>query len=337
MNNPIKTGLLAYGMSGRVFHAPFVQSHPGFHLSAITERSKNDAEKDYPGVLIYRDPERLLNDNQIELVIVNTPNHTHYEYAKAALNAGKHVLIEKPLTVLKAEAEELFSLAFRKSLKVFAYQNRRFDSDYLSVKKVLESKKLGNIVEAHFRFDRYRDEISHKYFKENAMPGAGILYDLGAHIVDQAISLFGVPDDFYKTYGKNRKQTEVDDFAQVHLKYKNGLNVFITTNMLVLAPQPSYILHGTKGSFSKCRTDIQEEQLLAGIKPGDEPYGIEKPGQDGKLVYLNEANERIEETIPADKGNYSTLFTEVYEAIRSNAEYYVKQNEIIAQLSILQK
>lgn len=337
MNTPIKTGLLAYGMSGKVFHAPFIDAHPGFELTTIVERSKNDVPQDYPQVQQLRDIDELIHNPEIELVIVNTPNYTHYEYAKAALNAGKHVLIEKPLSVLRAEAEELFSLAFRKNLKVFAYQNRRFDSDFKSVKQVLESGKLGKIVEAHFRFDRYRDEISHKFFKEQQIPGAGILYDLGAHIIDQAISLFGVPDDFFKSYSSNRQNTEVDDYAYVHLKYKKGMNVFITANMLVADAPPAYSLFGTKGTYKKGRTDVQEEQLLAGLKPDDENYGIEKAGSAGKLIFYNDKGEINGESIVADKGDYMTLFDNVYSSIRKDEDYYVQQNEIIAQLSILQK
>lgn len=337
MERKIRAGLMAYGMSGKVFHAPFLDQHPGFELVAIVERSKNEAIKDYPYIIQYRDNDSLLANDSIDLIVVNTPNFTHYEYAKAALQAGKHVLIEKPLAVLKTEAEELFALAFRKNLQVFAYQNRRFDSDYLSVKEVLDSKKLGNIVEAHFRFDRYRPEISHKFFKEQPMPGAGILYDLGAHIIDQAISLFGVPDDFVKTYGNNRPVTEVDDYATVHLKYKKGLNVFITANMLVANPLPSYVLHGTKGSFTKHRTDVQEEQLLAGMKPLDEGYGIEKPHSEGVLVYFDEENQSNKQLVKAKQASYMHLFDDVYEAIVHQKPYYVKQNEIIAQLSILEK
>jgi scyllo-inositol 2-dehydrogenase (NADP+) len=337
MENLIKTGLLAYGMSGKVFHAPFIDKHPGFELTAIVERSKNDVLTDYPNVKQLREIDAIINNPEIELIIVNTPNYTHFEYAKAALNAGKHVLIEKPLSVLRSEAEELFSLAFRKNLKVFAFQNRRFDSDYKSVKEILGSGKLGKIVEAHFRFDRYRDEISYKFFKEQQIPGAGILYDLGAHIIDQAISLFGIPDDFYKTYSNNRKLTEVDDYASVHLKYKTGTNIFITANMLVADAPPAYSLYGTKGSFTKNRTDIQEEQLLSGLKPDDENYGAEVSGAEGKLVYYTDGGERKEELIAAERGNYMSLFDNVYDAIRADKEYFVKQNEIIAQLSILQK
>ena len=337
MEQQIKVGLMAYGMSGKIFHTPFLENHSNFDLVAIVERSKNDAQKDYPLVKIYRDIESLLADNSIELVVVNTPNFTHYEYAKAALNAGKHVLIEKPFSVLKAEAEELFSLAFRKGLKVLAYQNRRFDSDFMAVEKVVKSGRLGKISEAHIRFDRYRNEIGIKKFKEENVPGSGIFYDLGAHIIDQAIFLFGVPSEFHKTYGKYRENTEVDDFAQAHLKYPNGLNVFLTCNMLVVKQQAAYVFHGSKGSLVKNRTDEQENQLNAGVKLTDEAYGKEKPNQEGHLYTLSENGEVIEEMLPAEVGNYRLLFDEVYKAINGDGSYFVNQNDVLAQISILEK
>ena len=328
---------MAYGMSGKIFHAPFFEEHNGFELVAITERSKNDAAKDYPKTITYRDIEDLLADENIELVVVNTPNYTHFEFAKAALNAGKNVLIEKPFSVTKAEAEELFSLGFRKGLKVLAYQNRRFDSDFMAVQKVLKSGKLGKIIEAHIRFDRYRNEISPKKFKEEAVPGAGIFYDLGAHMVDQAIALFGVPIEFVKTYGKYRENTEVDDFAQVHLKYPSGLNVFVTCNMLVVKPQPAYTFYGIKGTLIKQRADEQENQLNAGITLKDPIYGKEKPQQEGILYTINNQNEVLEELIPSETGDYKLLFDEVYQAINGDGNYFVSQQDITAQLAILEK
>lgn len=334
---PIKTGLLAYGMSGRIFHAPFLNAHDGFELSAIVERSKSDAINDYPNVAHIRNYEDLLADESIELVVVNTPNFTHYQYAKEALNAGKHVLIEKPVAVLRKEAEELFALAYRKNLKVLAYQNRRFDSDFLSVKEILESGKLGKIIEAHFRFDRYRNEISYKLFKEEAVPGSGVLYDLGAHVIDQAISLFGAPSDFEKVYSCNRTGSVVDDYANLHLKYKSGPNVYVTTNMLVADEPPAYSIYGTRGTFTKHRTDIQETQLLAGMLPTDTIYGIENENCEGRLVYMTEVGEKKIEEIPAGKGNYMMLFDEVYNTIRRDTEYFVKQSDILSQLELLEK
>ena len=337
MEQQIKVGLMAYGMSGKIFHAPFLEAHSNFELIAVVERSKNNAQKDYPHVKIYRDIESLLSDATIDLIVVNTPNFTHFEYAKAALNAGKHVLIEKPFSVLRKEAEELFSLAFRKGLKVLAFQNRRFDSDFMAVEKVVKSGKLGRISEAHIRFDRYRNEISPKKFKEENVPGAGVFYDLGAHIIDQAISLFGVPAECHKTYGKYRDNTEVDDFAQAHLKYSNGLNVYVTCNMLVVKAQAAYAFYGSKGSLIKARTDEQENQLNAGIKLSDDEFGKEKPNQEGHVYTLSENGELIDELIPAEVGNYRLLFDEVYNAIKGDGSYFVNQNDVLAQLSILEK
>lgn len=337
MENKIKVGLLAYGMSGKIFHAPFIDAHDGFELTAINERSKDDAKNDYPNVIIYREIETLLNNDRLELVIINTPNYTHYEYAKAAINAGKNVLIEKPFSVTKAEAEELYSLAFRKGLKVLAFQNRRFDSDFMAVQKVIKAGKLGKISEAHIRFDRYRNEISLKQFKEKPYPGAGVFYDLGAHIIDQAIALFGIPSEFKKTYGKYRKETEVDDYAQVHLKYPNGLNVFVTCNMLVVHPQPAYIFNGEKGTLVKNRTDVQENQLLAGIKPSDDKYGIEEKNQEGFLYTIDDNGNVSKDILLTEKGNYMLLFDDVYKALKSDKDYFINQNDILAQLSILER
>ncbi|MEO6162374.1 MAG: Gfo/Idh/MocA family oxidoreductase [Pelobium sp.] len=337
MESKIKVGLMAYGMSGKIFHAPFFHAHEGFELRAVTERTKNDAAKDYPKIHTYRDVEALLADESLELIVVNTPNFTHYEFAKATLNAGKHVLIEKPFSVSKAEAEELFSLGFRKGLKVLAYQNRRFDSDFMTVEKVVKSGKLGKITEAHIRFDRYRNEISLKGFKEKDVPGAGIFYDLGAHMIDQAIALFGIPSEFDKTYGKYRPGTEVDDFAHAHLKYSNGLNVFLTTNMLVVKPQPAYTFYGSKGTLIKDRTDEQENQLQAGMKPTDTGYGKEKDDSEGHLFTFDDKGALKDEPLPSETGDYKLLFDEVYKAIRGDGNYFINQNDILGQLSILEK
>lgn len=337
MEKQIKVGLMAYGMSGKIFHAPFFSHHDGFELVAVTERSKNDAAKDYPGIITYRDVESLLADESLELIVINTPNFTHYDFAKAALNAGKHILIEKPFSVTKSEAEELYSLAFRKGLKALAYHNRRFDSDFMTVQKVVKSGKLGRIIEAHIRFDRYRNEISTKGFKEKNVPGAGIFYDLGSHMIDQAITLFGIPAEFHKTYGKYRENTEVDDFAQAHLKYPNGLNVYVTCNMLIVKAQAAYAFSGSKGSLIKGRTDEQENQLNAGIKLTDAVYGKELPNQEGHLYTIDADGKVTDELLPSETGNYRLLFDEVYKAIRGNGSYFVNQNDILAQLSILEK
>jgi scyllo-inositol 2-dehydrogenase (NADP+) len=336
MNKIISAGLMAYGMSGKVFHGPFLNAHPGFKLHAVTERHHKNAEKDYPGITSYDDIETLLADPEIELIVINTPNFTHYDYAKQALTAGKNILIEKPLTATSAEAKELFEVAEGAGLKIFVYQNRRWDSDFTAVKNIIRSEKLGKLSEVHFRYDRYKAELNVKTFKEENVPASGLQYDLGPHLLDQAISIFGKPDSFHKILGKNRLNTLVDDYFSIHLAYGDGLNVFVHANLLVTDVQPAFVVHGINGSFIKERADVQEEQLLIGIKPGEPGFGIEAKGKEGKLT-LRDANcEKQEKMILSEPSSYIALFEEVYQSLVNGNEYPVKETEILAQLEILE-
>ncbi|TAF46532.1 MAG: oxidoreductase [Sphingobacteriales bacterium] len=332
---PIKTALLAYGMSGKVFHAPFIHCNPNFDLYAVLERNKNEAKKDYPHIISYANIQHLLADSQIQLVIINTPNYTHFEFARQALYAGKHVLIEKPFCTNPSQAKQLFALGKAQNLHVMAYQNRRFDSDFLTTKAVIQSGKLGKITEAHVRFDRFKNTISPKKFKETPLPAAGIFYDLGAHVIDQAIALFGPPQSFTKTYGQFRLHSQVDDFAHAHLHYTDSKNVFITTNMLVLKPKAAFTIYGTHGTFTKTRADEQENQLIAGISPTDKHYGIEKPNNEASLCYINDTGQTITQSIPSPKGNYMELYNQVFLTIVHNKPYFISPNDILAQLEIL--
>lgn len=336
-NSVINTGLLAYGMSGKIFHAPFVAAHPGFKLHSIVERTRKIAAADYPSLISYDSNEALLADPSIDLVIVNTPNYTHYEYAKKALLAGKHVLVEKPFCATTTEAMEIFDLARSLGKKALVYQNRRYDSGFNAVKKVVESGKLGKLVEAHFRYDRYRNEISHKYFKEEPYPASGLSYDLGPHLLDQAISLFGKPLSYHKVLSKNRADTKVDDYFAIQLSYPNELNVFLTASMLVPAIGSAFVLHGTKGSFTKNHADVQEEQLLKGMKPTDDGYGIEKPSDAGILTTVTADGGRHTALVASDKGDYAALFEAVFQSIVHDAPYPITEEDVLAQLEILER
>lgn len=326
---------MAYGMSGKVFHAPFFNTHKGFHLKAVVERNRKLAQTDYPGIISYNDMEALLSDITIDLVVVNTPNNLHFEHAILALAANKHVLIEKPVCATTQELEQLIEKAKTVGKHIFFYQNRRWDSDFLSVKQVVESGQLGKLNEVHFRFDRYREGISVKAFKEEPIAASGLLYDLGPHLLDQVISLWGKPLSWNVVKGMNRPGTKVDDYFSIHLAYPDSLNVFVHSNMMTVMPQPAYILHGSKGTFVKKRTDVQEAQLVAGISPTADNYGVEDGNQEGELSVLTEGTVSTE-WVHAIKGDYTFLFDAVYNTLMSNTTYPISQADIFAQIAIIQ-
>ncbi len=201
MKNTIKTGLLSFGMSGKIFHAPFLKEHCGFELTAVVERTKKKAYLTYPAIKSYNSVTELLADNKIELVVINTPNATHFEFASKAIQANKHVLVEKPFTVNSAQAKQLYREANKNGCCILPYQNRRYDSDFMSVKSIIESGRLGDLAEAHFRYDRYQYRIGSSVWKETAMAGSGIQYNLGSHLLDGVISLFGIPLKWSKKRG----------------------------------------------------------------------------------------------------------------------------------------
>lgn len=336
LDQQIITGIMSYGMSGRIFHAPFIGTNPKFKLRAIVERSKKRAQDEYPDIISYHSIDKLLDDPEIELVVVNTPNDTHVAFAEKALRAGKHVLIEKPVAPTAKEAAYLFDLAERCGKLLLPYHNRRFDSDYQSLKNVIEGQRVGRPIELHIRFDRFKPSIGVKAFKEKKQAGAGILYDLGSHLLDQVIALFGRPKSMTKIKGVFREDSVVDDYGSIILNYAGGLNVFLTTSLLVANPQASFVLHGTKGSFVKQRTDTQEAQLLAGMLPTADGFGVEPEHKEGLLTFENEMKELETALIQSERGSYMTLFDEVYESIRNGKPYFVNKDQIVWQLEVLE-
>jgi predicted dehydrogenase len=333
---PIRTALLAYGMSGKLFQAPFLAAHPGFELFAVAERTEQRMHRDYPGIRSFASVAELLADPSIELVVVNTPSGTHFELASQALRAGKHVLLEKPVATSVAQLQELLALAKQMGRHLLAYHNRRWDTDFGAVRRVVESGQLGQLIEVHFRFDRYKPALNPKKFKEEPQPGSGLLYDLGPHLIDQAISLFGRPLSAHKTVGHYRATTQVDDYFSLHLRYPQGLNVWLTSGLLIADPVPAYVLHGTQGSYQKGRTDPQEPQLLAGISPTVPEYGREKPGEEGRLTLAGPDGTLSTTPDDAAPGNYLGLFEAVFQAIRLGAPYPIRDEQLLWQNELLE-
>jgi len=330
----IKTALLAYGMSGKVFHAPFVAAHEGFELYGVLERHTKTADQDYPGIKSFDTIDALLADTDIELVIVNTPNNLHFEQAKAVLTAGKHALVEKPITSRPDELESLFELADQAGKQILFYQNRRWDSDYQSLEDVIKSQDLGPIHEAHFRFDRYNLQLSPKKFKETPIDASGIQYDLIPHVLDQAIALFGVPDRFYKRLLQLRPESQVDDFCSIQLSYLNGPEVYVVASLVTAKLPYAFKVYGRNGCFEKMRSDVQEDQLKAGVKPTDSCYGHAPEALAG--LYTNVGrNGAVTTPVTEKSSNYLALFEAVYQTLRQGAAYPVTREQILAQINIL--
>ena len=311
----VRTAILSFGMSGKVFHAPFIHVHPGFELYAVWERTKNLASQFYPRIKTFRSLDNLLADNSIELIIVNTPNTTHFEFAEKALKAGKNVLVEKPFTVNAEEARELLNLAEEKNLTIAVYQNRRWDSDFLTTKKVLDSRVLGDIVDAELHFDRFSPGLSPKLHKEIPGPGTGVLHDLGSHLIDAAIQLFGMPEKVFADLNMVRPVTKVSDYMNLILFYPK-LRVQLRSSYLVKEPLPAFILHGTKGSFYKSRADIQEAELVKDKLPGGRGWGTEPASEKGYVSIDGMERSYIETT----KGDYMQFFNQLHSSLTGNHE-----------------
>ena len=281
--NVINTALCSFGMSGKVFHAPFIHLHEGFNLYGVWERTNKSADAVYPGIKSFDNLEEMLRDDLIDLVVVNTPNYTHFEFAKKALLANKHVLVEKSFTVTVSEAEELIQLAKTQNRKLSVYQNRRYDSDFKTVRKIVEDGQLGKIVEAEFHFDRYNLNLSPKKHKETINPGSGLLHDLGPHLIDQALVLFGMPLSLFGFLRIQRPLSLVNDYFDLQLFYP-AFTVRLKASLIVKEQPAAYSLHGTLGSFVKLRADIQEDELKKGSLPLSESWGIEPVTAQGFMM-----------------------------------------------------
>jgi predicted dehydrogenase len=330
---PVNTAVLSFGLSGKAFHCPFIALHKGFKLYGIWERTKSESAPFYPETKIFRSLEEILNDTKVELVVVNTPTSTHFDYTKKALEAGKHVVVEKAFTTTVEEAQQLKSLAESKNLKLSVFQNRRWDSDFKTVAKVIREGWLGEIVEAEIHFDRFKDELSPKPHKETPGPGAGILNDLSPHLIDQSICLFGMPDAVFADLRITRPGSRVDDYFEILLYYPK-LRVRLKSGYQVREPLPAYSIFGRRGTFLKSRGDVQEAQLIRHLKPNLEDWGTEPESERG-LLHTEKDGEVLREKIPTQQGNYYDYYDGVYQALRHDAPMPVTAEDGIRVMQII--
>lgn len=312
----INTALVSFGMSGKVFHAPFIAANPNFNLVGCWERSNKNIEAAYPGTKSYNSYEELLADTTIDLVIVNSPNDTHYTYAKSALLAGKHVVVEKAFTNTSAEAQELNELANKKGLKLAVYQNRRYDADFLTLQKLIQEDEIGSLVDVQINFERYRTTLSPKKHKESVSTGSGLLYDLGPHLVDQALLLAGMPLAVFADIRITRKVGVVDDYFTLILYYPSH-RITLTSGMFYMTEGTGYKVYGTKGSFIKKRSDVQEADLIAGKLPNSPNWGAEAT-EDYGVLYTDMNGLITNKVIPSIPGNYGLFYEKMADAILNN-------------------
>lgn len=311
----IQVGIIGYGLSGQVFHGPFLKASTHFNVHFIYARDaakKALAKADFPEAEVVSDVNLLFESNLLDLIVICTPNVQHYELAKSALESGKHVVVEKPFTVTSEEAKSLILIAAKNNLKLSVYHNRRFDGDFLTVKSLIEEETLGRLVSFESHFDRFRPAFKENSWKEDALPGSGILYDLGSHLIDQALCLFGRPHELYATLSRERMGV-VDDAFEVILYYPQ-LKVTLKASNLIKEPTPRFALYGTTGAFVKYGLDPQEDALRAGKLPLTSDWGKENESDWGILNTLEKRT-----PLPTHSGSYDDFYQGFYLSLISDA------------------
>lgn len=338
----IGVAVIGFGLAGRVFHAPFVNAVPGLKLEAIVQRRGDEAAKAYPEARILRSVEEAFADPLIELVVVGTPNETHFELAKQALVAGKHVVIDKPFAATSSQAKELIDLATARGLVLAPYHNRRWDGDFITVRKLLDEKSVGRLVTFESHFDRFRPLPREATWKEAGSDANGMLFDLGPHLVDQVLSLFGVPQAITASVRKDRDTTDIEDAFDITLHY-DRLLAHCRATMLACDAAPRFLLHGTQGSFKKYGLDPQEPALLGGAKVpvmGDSKQWLNEPESEwGTLtVAPDPANPGtvIRTRVQTEPGDYRGYYANVRDAIRGTAQLAVKPEDAYRVIRLLE-
>ncbi|MBN2174650.1 MAG: oxidoreductase [Bacteroidales bacterium] len=325
MKKIIHTGIAGFGLSGQAFHAPLLDLHEGFRIRKVVERKTDKSKVLYPYVEIVRDFNEILADKQIELVVICTPNTLHYPMVRECLLAGKHVVVEKPFMNTSADADEIIRLAQSKKKNVFVYHNRRWDGDFLTIQKINKSGVLGYIEYYEAHFDRYNPVRKRAAWRDEDLPGSGVLYDLGPHLIDQALVLFGKPDSVEADIQTQRNGSKADDYFRITLNYPKR-KIVLTAGMLVSDPGPRYIIHGIKGSFIKYGIDPQEAALRKGKSPEGDGWGQESPEFWG-LITIDYDDLNFDGRIETEPGNYMAFYDNVYDVLVIGAEIDVKTED----------
>jgi scyllo-inositol 2-dehydrogenase (NADP+) len=321
----VRTAIIGYGLAGRTFHAPLIEATEGLSLAAV---STSRAEQVPNGIEVIP-PEAVIGDPSIELVVVASPNESHFPLARAALEVGKHVVVDKPMCVSVEEATNLIDVARRAGRLLIPFHNRRWDADFLTVRKLMASGALGRVLLFEAHWDRFRPDVAERW-REMPAPGSGLLFDLGPHLIDQALILFGPPDTVVADLATQREGSEVDDYFALTMRYAAS-RVILSASSLVASPRPRFSVHGTAGSFVMFGLDPQENQLRAGGDVLAPEFGVDA-SLHGTLTIAEGSSSRI----PSERGDWLNFYRGVVSAIADGGPPPVPPEDALAGLRIIE-
>ncbi len=324
----IRVALIGYGYSGKTLHAPLIAATPGLELTVVGSSDASKVHAGLPKVRVVSDPRAAATDAQADLVVIATPNDTHVPLATAAVEAKKHVVVDKPFTLTLAEAQHVAALATAQGRVLSVFHNRRWDSDFLGARAAITGDRLGDVVHFESHFDRFRPIVRDRW-RERAVPGGGILYDLGPHLIDQALQLFGMPVTTSADSARQRAETPVEDWVHLVLDY-GRLRVILHASMLVAGGARRLVLHGTKGSWIKQNEDVQEKQLVAGMRPGAPGWGVDP---DPATIYDGSTSAEV----PVPPGDYRNYYAALRDAILGHGPNPVTPAEAVAVMQVLEQ
>ena len=315
----INVGLIGFGLAGRSFHAPVISAVPGLHLAAILQRTGSEAAAAYPDARIVRSLDELLAIPDIRLIVIATPNETHAPFARQCLAAGRDVVVDKPFATSYEEAADLVKFAQKTGRLLTVYQNRRYDGDFQAIRKLVADGTLGRIVRFETNYDRFRPNLKPNAWREQQVPGAGILFDIGPHLIDHAIVLFGLPEAVTADIRIEREGGLADDAFDLMFHYPNSMRAILSSNILAVTQRPRFLFFGTKGAFLKQTFDPQEMNLRRGQIPKDAPWGAE-PEENWGLLTLSDGTNMTQRRIPSATGDYRDYYANVQDVLLGEAE-----------------
>jgi scyllo-inositol 2-dehydrogenase (NADP+) len=326
----IRVGLIGFGLAGRYFHAPLITA-AGLELRAVVSTRNDEVHLAYPDVDVVASTSDLLMHHDLDLIVVASPSQFHFEHAREALSAGKHVVIDKPVSTTTTEADALIELATQKQRKVAVFQNRRWDGDFLTLRKLVDEHRLGKVAYFRARWDRFRPSIADRW-RERAEPGSGMLFDLGSHLIDQTLFLFGRPDWVQADVFGQRDGSVTDDGFEI-LMGKGALRISLGVSSLAAIGDWRYCVHGTHGSFFKAGLDPQEDQARAGMNALDDRFGVEAQDRAGKLVRGTDGHTEV---VPTERGRWMTFYELMKQSIESDGPVPVSAREARGVVEVIE-